>query len=172
MTDRLVPPCVVVVDVDGVVSPVHPVVDRTGWGDEVTAGTVFGPVLVSPALCGRLDAIADRPGVQCMWLTSWSREMRAAMQPFPGQTWPTIADERSVSSGQRWWKLVALEAWLEEHPEVASVCWLDDHLRNPSRAASIRRRLSLSSVGVLLVSPRTQVGLTPADLARIEEQLP
>lgn len=172
MAHRLTPPCAVIVDVDGVVSPVHPVGDRTMWGNEVTAGRVFGPDLVSPALCERLDAIADRPGVQCGWLTSWSEEMRAAMQPFPGRHWPTTADQESVSSGQRWWKLVALEAWLEGHPEIASVCWLDDHLRNPARAASVRRRLALRGVDALLVAPSTQVGLRLEDLARVEESLP
>ena len=70
-----------IVDIDGVVSPVH---GRTAWGDDVTAGNVFGPVLVSPGLCARLDDLAQTPGLSCWWLTSWSVKMRAAMRPFPG----------------------------------------------------------------------------------------
>lgn len=168
MAPSLAAPCVVVVDVDGVVSGVHPANGQGAWGDEVTAGNVFGPVLVSPTLCEHLDALAELPGVQARWLTSWSKEMRDAMQPFPGRTWPTIADE-DAGSGRRWWKLTALEAWLEEHPEVTSACWLDDHLRSPARAASVRRRLALRQVDVLVVAPDTQVGLTPGDLARVQD---
>src|SRR4051812_18450683 len=54
-------PRVVIVDVDGVVSPVHP--SGTTWGDEVVAGQVFGPVLVSPRLCAHLDALDLVAGV-------------------------------------------------------------------------------------------------------------
>jgi hypothetical protein len=35
-----------IVDVDGVISPVH---GLTEWGDDVVAGNVFGPVLVPRA---------------------------------------------------------------------------------------------------------------------------
>lgn len=52
---------VVIVDVDGVVSPIHPV--ASPWGKLVRAGTVFGPVLVAPAVCDRLDALGRRSGV-------------------------------------------------------------------------------------------------------------
>ena len=53
----------VILDVDGVLSPVH---GRTAWHDDVEAGNVFGPVLVSPALCARLERLATLPGVlQC-----------------------------------------------------------------------------------------------------------
>ena len=50
-----------VVDVDGVVSPVH---GHTAWGDDVVAGHVFGPVRVSPAMCARLDEIAELPNLR------------------------------------------------------------------------------------------------------------
>ncbi len=74
-----------IVDVDGVISPVH---GHTAWGDDVVAGHVFGPVLVSPAMCARLDQIAASPNLLCGWLTSWSVEMRTAMnrsQDAPGR---------------------------------------------------------------------------------------
>lgn len=56
------------VDVDGVVSPVH---GQTDWGDDVVAGRVFGPVQVSPELCRRLDRLTAMPGVRGVWLTGW-----------------------------------------------------------------------------------------------------
>jgi hypothetical protein len=156
-----------VVDVDGVVSPVH---GNTAWRDDVVAGSVFGPVHVSPAMCRRLDALAEVPGVSCWWLTSWSREMRHAMNPFPGRRWPAVAESGS-RPGRAWWKLVELEGWVDRHPEVASVAWCDDHLRSPTRAAAVRRRLDARGVEVLVVAPDTAVGLTPADLDRVEEWL-
>ena len=55
-----------IVDVDGVVSPVH---GATAWGDDVDGGMRHTPV--SPLLNGRLDALGDRPDVLPMWLTSW-----------------------------------------------------------------------------------------------------
>jgi len=92
----------VVVDVDGVVSAVAPE-QALPWGDEVEAGTVFGPVLVSPALCDRLDALAEILGVSCWWLTSWTAQMRARMNPLPGAHWPGNRGTRLIHClrGQR-----------------------------------------------------------------------
>lgn len=150
------------VDVDGVVSPVHPT--ASPWGDLVRAGEVFGPVLVSPALCARLDALAQTPGVACWWLSSWSSEMRVAMDPFPGREWPAIATPGDYSgAGRTWWKLAALEAWLAAHPEVRALAWCDDHLRG-GRPAAVRRRLAAHGVAAALIAPATSVGLTPTHL--------
>lgn len=158
---------VVVVDVDGVVSAVHPTAPT--WGDEVVAGTVFGPVMVSPMLCRRLDSLAAVPGVECVWLTSWDEDMRAGMDPFPGPGWVTVAgpEEALTMPDDAWWKLTALEGWLDTHPEVTAVAWCDDHLRG-GRPAAIRRRFAARGVDVLFVRPASAVGLTPGDLDTIE----
>jgi hypothetical protein len=76
-------PTAIVFDVDGVVSPVHPV-GGSAWTDEQVVGNVFGPVLASPRLCVKLDALDRAPGVGCWWLTSWRSDMRARMTVFPG----------------------------------------------------------------------------------------
>ena len=158
---------VVVIDVDGTVSPVH---GATAWGDDVHAGHVFGPVEVSPALCARLDALAGRPGVACCWLTSWTRPMRAAMTPFPGPDWPVIADGDDISRipGRRWWKLTALTTWLEHHPQIDRVAWCDDHLAAPARRGMVRRELEHRGLLLCLIAPQTKVGLTPDHLTRLE----
>jgi hypothetical protein len=165
-------PCriAVVVDVDGVVSPVH---GRTAWGDDVICGNVFGPVFVSPQLCARLDALDARDGVRCWWLTSWSGSMRAAMSPFPGRRWPVIADGTgpAVSTGRRWWKLSALETWLACQPALRAVAWCDDHLTPGSRQRAVHRAASARGVAVLAICPNTAVGLTPGNLARLETWL-
>lgn len=121
-----------VVDVDGVVSAVHPVSDV--WGDEVTAGHLFGPVRVSPTLCRRLDALGALPGVVPMWLTSWPASSRSRMDPFPGRDWAALveaedfADQGLDEDRIDWWKWDALRTWLRAHREVQSLVWCDDHL--------------------------------------------
>jgi hypothetical protein len=161
------PTAVVIVDVDGVVSAVHP--EAPVWGDEAEVGRVFGPVLVSATLCARLNALHALPGVECWWLTSWSSEMRAAMRAFPGRDWGVIAEPPTQPGSRGWWKLKAIAEWLSGRPDVKSIAWCDDHLRGGSPPA-VRRVLAVHDVkDVLLQAPRTNVGLTPEHLARLEE---
>lgn len=156
-----------ILDVDGVVSAVHPT-GTTAWGDNVVAGYVFGPVMVSAQLCERLDLLARTPGMRCWWLTSWTTEMRAAMHPFPGKRWPVVADQADVpDAGRTWWKLAALDAWLDLRTEVADLAWCDDQLRG-GRPSAVRRRLGARGLEPLLLTPRTSVGLTPDHLDLLE----
>ena len=167
---------VLVVDVDGVVSPVR---GTTSWGDDVTAGHLFAPVLVSPSLIGHLNAMAAVPGVSCLWLTDWSADMRAAMAPFPGHTWPALHRSDAPAKARGWWKLATLEAWLAarlgESRQVSrdnsleSVVWMDDDLRPGPRAAACRRRLSALGVEALLVAPRAEVGIAPEEMSMVGE---
>lgn len=158
---------VVVVGVDGVVAPIRP---RTPtWGDEVTAGNLYGPVVVSPTLCRCLEELNSRPGVSCWWLTGWTRRMRAGLHPFPGKDWPVAVAEQQIPSfaGHRWWKLAALEAWLDCHPEIRAVAWCESYLRG-GRPAAVHRRLHAHGVDSLLLAPWAEVGLTPQHLSRLE----
>jgi hypothetical protein len=154
---------VVIVDVDGVVSPVH---GHTAWGDDQKAGDVLGPVYVSPSMCAQLEALTSRPGVSGWWLTSWSAEMRGAMQLFPGRMWPEVATQPAVVP-RGWWKWRALTAWLDENPWIENLVWCDDHLRAAERRAGIRRQLKERGLGTLLLAPDTSVGLTPEHLAQM-----
>jgi hypothetical protein len=172
----MAPVVLVVVDVDGVVSPVH---GTTRWADDVTAGHVFGDVHVSPTLVGHLDALAAVPGVSCLWLSDWTADMRAAMDPFPGGGWPALHRDDAPSGARGWWKLTALEGWLAGARDagrraggetaVGSVVWLDDDLRSGSRAAACRRRLGALGLEVLLVVPRTNLGVTPEEMSVVGE---
>lgn len=165
MTPSQSRPRAVIFDVDGVVSPVHG--PGTEWRDDVVAGHAFGPVHVSTALCARLDKFAETEHVGCWWLTSWTAEMRADMHPFPGRNWPVIAEQSDVHVGGEWWKLVAFEAWLDQHPEIRSVAWCDDHLRG-GRPAAVRRRLAARGIDVLLIAPDLKLGLTPRHVEQLE----
>jgi hypothetical protein len=157
---------VLVLDVDGTVSPFAP--ERLVWGDEVVAGTVFGPVRLSPSLCQRLDRLNTIPGVACWWLTSWTTGMRAAMNPFPGRDWPVIAEPPVAGvTGRTWWKLTAVETWLPAHSEIRALAWCDDQLRG-GRPAAVRRRLAGRGTEPLLLAPQAHTGLTPEHLKRLE----
>ncbi len=90
------------------------------------------------------------------------------MEPFPGRSWATVADQHTRARGRGWWKLTALETWLTVHPEIDAIAWCDDQLRG-GRPAAVRRRLSRLGVDVLLIAPRTSVGLTPGHLVRLQE---
>lgn len=176
-----------ILDVDGVVSPVH---GSTAWGDDVVAGQLFGPVLVSPTLCNRLDRLAQRPEVTVRWLTSWSADMRAALDPFPGRTWPEI---RSMPDDPDlgWWKWSTLAHWLED-TAIRRLAWCDDHLSDPhlvglqprpdragaTQAADepagpsmIRAALAQRGITALLLAPRASVGLTPRGVDALERFL-
>jgi hypothetical protein len=152
-----------VLDVDGVVSPLC---GHTAFGDDVVAGHVFTPVLVSPTMCTRLDELEQTPGVSCWWLTSWTAEMRAHMDPFPGRGWPSIG-EPPHRIGRRWWKLDALTSWLQRHPEIRSIAWCDDRLRPPARSAAARRELRQLDVEAMLLAPDSTTGLTPEALTQL-----
>ena len=152
-------------DVDGVVCPVG---GRTAWGDDIVTGNVFGPVYTSPALCARLDALAERPDVTGWWLTSWPESMRSSLTLLPGRGWLTINPETvDEAHPDRWWKLEALRLWLDAHCEVTSIAWCDDHL-NPERAEAVRRWLGQRGIPSLLVSPPTATGLTPRHLDALQ----
>lgn len=187
----MIPDKALVLDVDGVVSPVH---GPTGWGDDVTVGRVFGPVIVSAGLCMRLDALAQAPGVQPLWLTDWDAEMRSEMQPFPGALWPAVADpeggrirarERAANRWDLmpWWKWWALDEWLDHNPVISTIVWCDDDLSRildqaeapdpagPTRADFCANQLRERGIKPFLLAPDTKHGLSPHELTQIEQTL-
>ena len=92
------------------------------------------------------------------------------MDPFPGRGWDAVPPPTGSSAGG-WWKRAALEAWLDQHADIDTLCWLDDHLRPPARAATVRSRLWARGIDALLLAPRTAIGITPQQLERVEEWL-
>ncbi|WP_028651250.1 hypothetical protein [Nocardioides halotolerans] len=186
------PSLALIVDVDGVVSPVW---GHTAWGDDVVAGQVFGPVHVSPTLCRRIDQLAAQPGLACRWLTSWPRPLRDRMDPFPGPAWPQITSEYEDPGNDDvdWWKWTALLRWLDHHGSVRRLAWCDDHLTDTHLVgpddsagegltaddgdhaahgvAAIRKTLAERGIETLLLAPRTSVGITPRQMERLERFL-
>jgi len=156
-----------VMDVDGVVAPVH---GKTAWGDDVVAGRLFGPVLVSPTLCARLDAIAAAPDVTGFWLTDWPPEARARMDPFPGRDWASIARPPEQPDGENLDEVAGYPSVARRPPR--------DHdpgvVRRPlnrTRRTTIRPRLKERGIRNLLLTPATSVGLTPQHLVKVAAML-
>lgn len=183
-----------VLDIDGVVSPVHPDPHRPAWGDEIVVGNVFGPVLVSAELCRRLDELAQRPDLVCVWLTSWTPQMRMAMDPFPGRNWTDLGQQyrsTEAASEAEWWKWDALRCWLDAKPGVRRLVWCDDdlelvdlvdvatdveeegqrHDKSRSLRSSIEKELLMRHIVASLIAPAKHVGLSPEDLRRAERFL-
>lgn len=174
---------VLVLDVDGVVSPVH---GRTSWDDDVVAGHSFGPVAASPEMCKRIDNLANDPELICLWLTSWAEEMRSTLKPFPGSSWGDLPEAGGLQPDEfGWWKWDAIQAWLGAHPTVQTLVWCDDDFQrkyfagNPiadpelmaDRRPVYRQWLDDRGIDSLLIAPATAVGLTQADLDQIEKFL-
>lgn len=170
-------------DVDGVVSPVH---GRTSWGDDVVAGHSFGPVATSPEMCERIDSLAKDPDLLCLWLTSWTEEMRKMLKPFPGSYWDDLPAPGEIQPGEdEWWKWDALQAWLCAHPSVKTVVWCDDDLQRTHFAGSLisdpdsivdrrpvyREWFDERGIDSLLIAPATVVGLTREHLGQIKQFL-
>lgn len=95
--------------------------------------------------------------------------MRARVHPFPGKYWAEVPGPVGEILGEdEWWKLAALEAWLDGQREVRDLAWCDDHLLG-DRPAAARRNLDSRGVRPLLLAPRTEVGLTPEHMDQLDE---
>lgn len=163
----------VVVDVDGVVSPLH---GDTAWTDDTEVGDLFGPVVISPALAAHLDALNAIPDVTCMWLTDWTPEMRARMRTFPGSDWPWLERQDRPSASRSWWKFAALHSWLSNlsnrTPRTEffdSLAWLDDDLDTRTIRAACRRLLRPLISDVFMIAPQPSTGITPAEMVQAGE---
>ena len=90
------------------------------------------------------------------------------MHPFPGHDWLVIAEPVDVPDhDRRWWKLAAVEAWLDRNSRIGWLAWCDDHLQGGRREA-VRRRLNARGIQSLVVAPDPEVGLTPAHMDQLE----
>jgi hypothetical protein len=122
-------------------------------------------VAYAPELVTELNLLAQRPGLRCVWLTSWEELAPAVLCPatgLAGSQWPVLTAD-GPGGGAEWWKLEALQADVGRNtPE--RIIWVDDQLAFEGRAQAWARILGRRA---LLVSPDPRTGLSPGDLEAI-----
>jgi len=146
-------------DVDGVLSPY-------GVGDEWAAETLYAHGRGDWSMPYRrevVEAVAriHRGGrAEVRWLTSWDAEMLSDWERL-GLRFEV--ERRPAGGRRRWGKANAVEQWMVRHPG-RRVVWTDDDL-TPARLRGFDR------ARMLTLAPDPSVGLTVADVARIEAWL-
>lgn len=157
------------VDVDGVICPFGPT-GRSAWGSEwchADAGLL--PVAYAQELVDGLNDLARRPDVAFIWLTSWEEMAPEYLCPaigLDGARWPYLSADGG-NTGERWWKLAALQSDLERS-SPARIVWIDDQLRFEKEAQQWARFLGAR---ILLVSPDPRLGISPAELESVRSFL-
>ncbi|CAG7844869.1 hypothetical protein USB125703_01120 [Pseudoclavibacter triregionum] len=170
-------------DVDGVVNawPEELEIDElpgaSGWpAFRMINLSVFGeliPITYAPELIRRLRALAGA-GVEVVWLTTWRADVKhlARAIGLPGD-WRALDFDDPRLGGRVLGdaKLPALLADLEKHPLDGPVAWADDELGGPDVGPSDASAPGVDSFGATLIAPREEVGLSLADVERLEAAL-
>lgn len=153
-----------VLDVDGVISPVG---RSNAWNDLRMVEDAPYWLLISRSMG---DALADLPAER-VWLTSWdhlANEWVApalGWSPLPVVEWPDGPRARPNHL-----KLEGLEAFLDPSPDPPErLVWCEDTLADPGLEGAARE--ALSDIHHLLLAPDPAVGLTPEDIHGIERFL-
>jgi hypothetical protein len=168
-----VPPPVLLLDVDGVLNAVQPRLPK-GW----RRGTFNGFVLTwDPTVTARLRGLHETGRVELQWLTTWTDradELLAEPMGLP-RGLRTHGRDGVLSTGfsgelrglSGWWKLAVARAVAEAEPG-RRIVWIDDDLAE--QAVDTSEWLAVNAQ-VLVVAPDLVVGLTHAELDRVEAWL-
>lgn len=149
-------------DVDGVICPFG-ATGTTDWGSgwkSSDAGLL--EVRYAVELVASLNELARRPGIRCVWLTSWEELAPEYLCPaigLAGQEWPVLTSN-GLGGGESWWKLRAIQQDIETTAPDRAV-WIDDQLEF-ERAA--RTWAAFLGARLLLISPHPRRGLSRAEL--------
>ena len=160
-------------DVDGVISPFG---KGGAFKDWVRSPHPEYELWLSPTQADLIRGILEGTGTELVWVTTWAHHAAAYIEDVLG--WPTHrfaplphsdikGADRDPTTG-RWWKLDAVERFLQEL-QPSRFVWSDDDLAY--HGATVR--LSLTGFGPvgLLQSPMPHVGLTRTLLREAEEHL-
>lgn len=149
-------------DVDGVLNAVAdadpPTWDR--WAVEVAEGY---SIRFSPELLDRVSRLVDAREVEVRWLTTWWDRIPA----LPFRSWhgyPVACTEEDLAAsrfGDSWWKLAVAQRL---HEPGRRLVWTDDDIALDPSALE----WAAAHPEVLAISPEPGVGLTPADVDRVE----
>ena len=160
-------------DVDGVIAPFGKGGAFTDW---VRSPHPEYELWLSPTQADLIRGILERTGTELVWVTTWAHDAAAYIEDV--LSWPThrfaplphpeIKGADLDPATRRWWKLDAVERFIEELRPDRFV-WSDDDLDRHRFVA----RQALSGLGstALLQSPTPHVGLTRTLLQQAEEHL-
>lgn len=146
----------IILDVDGVLSPLRSMRRESTWGDWGTCPGAQVRVPVSEAM-GR--ALGQLPG-EIVLCSDWGTRASVVSEALG---WGEVPALRRELPSRWWWKLDAVRAFLGARPR-RPIAWVDDELRNHPEAAAWMMR---AGVPALLLSPDPREGVTPEDVDRL-----
>jgi len=160
-------------DVDGVLSPFG---KGGAFRDWVRSPHEVYDLWLSPTQTDLIRGILDRTGTELVWVTTWAHEAAEYVEGFLG--WPAHrfaplphpeakGADVDPETG-RWWKLDAVERFLDELQPDRFV-WSDDDL--PRHGRAVLRALSRFDASRLLQAPKPHVGLSARWLREAEAHL-
>ncbi len=130
---------------------------------------------MSPTQAGLIRDILRRADAELVWVTTWAGEVAEYVERVLG--WPThrfaplphpdVAGADTGPSG-RWWKLDAVEGFLQELQPARFVWSDDDHPAHRSAVAQVMSRIDATG---LIQAPRPTVGLSRRWLREAEQHL-
>lgn len=144
-------------DVDGVLSPLAP--GSSAWDDWERVEDIPFHLVLSRRMARRIREL----GVEVVWLTTWEHDANAVVADTLGWEPNDVLVREGSDAG--WWKLAAIRERIEAEPRP--FVWIDDELERRKR--EVESWLRGLEVPALAISPRPEVGLTTAELERIEE---
>ncbi|WP_084127019.1 hypothetical protein [Demequina sp. NBRC 110054] len=162
-------------DVDGVIAPqAMPGSHGDVWPAESWETAPVGGMLgveYSTAMVEELRRLAWLPGVDGAWCTTWGRQAPKRLAPAIdlGRGWPALApgDGENHFAGPGWWKAARAREAVASHDAVVWIDDLIDSWRASLDDAALPGPESWPGGRLLAVSPASEVGLAPQELAEI-----
>jgi hypothetical protein len=166
-------PPILLLDVDGAINALKPDLPKS-W----RRGTFNGFVLSwDPTVTARLRRLHESGRVELQWLTTWTERADQLLAEPMGLPRGLRTHSRDgvlptgyagrLGGAAGWWKLAAARAVAEAEPG-RRIVWIDDDLAH--QAADTREWLAANNQ-VLVVAPDVVIGLTHAELDRVEAWL-
>jgi hypothetical protein len=150
--------------------------DRWVRAEAACAG-VRWPLLAARPVLDFVRRVHRAGRAEIRWHTTWQSEAAAvsraldlpdfAVQPAPEfDSWQRQRIGGAAPLGATWWKLPAAERVADD--EGRPLLWTDDDAEAQLGPAAAERHPLYARDDVLVVVPRTEVGLTPLDLLAID----
>jgi hypothetical protein len=159
-------------DVDGVLAVERPD-PHVHARHRLRAGGWPVDVWIAPEAVARIRIIVERYDLRLAWLTTWGREAADVLAPqirlptaevlAPPDDGSRTAAQPGDPLGLPWWKEEAARRFLATEAPRALV-WTDDDITDAVRTEASARW----GISHLLLAPNPGVGLTDAELDRIE----